>query len=116
MQFDGYFSILDWVVLAFGVYALYAAWILKREGKIVKTFLVFKDSEGKRCKDIQGFAAHMSPKLWALGIVMIAYSGISLINTYVMTVSSLVWVMMAVFLAALLWYGMEVKKAMKIYF
>ena len=116
MQFDGFFSILDWVVLAFGAYALYAAWVLKREGRIIETFLVFKDTDVKKCKDIQGYARYMSPKLWTVGLVMIAYAGISLINTYVITVSSLFWVMMAVFLVSLVWYGMEAKKAMKMYF
>ena len=116
MGIEDYFSMLDWIVLAFGVYAMYAAWVLRREGKIIKTFLVFKETEVKKCKDLQGYADFMSPKLWALGIVMTAYAGIALINTYVVAVNSLFWVMMAVFLLSLFWYGIEVKKAMKMYF
>lgn len=116
MDFDGIFSMIDWMVLAFGAYALYAAWVLKREGKIVKTFLVFKETEAEDCRDLQGYANDMSPKLWALGLVMMAYSGVSLINTYLVPITSLFWVMMGVFLLVLIWYGFEVKKAMKKYF
>ncbi|MBR5510175.1 MAG: hypothetical protein IKV59_09000 [Lachnospiraceae bacterium] len=113
---DGYFNLLDWIVMGFGVYALYAAWILKREGKITKTFLVFKDTNMNRCKDLQGYANFMSPKLWTLGVVMIVYSAVSLLNTHVVEIMSLFWVMMAALLAVLAWYAMEAKKALKRYF
>ena len=47
---------------------------------------------------------------------MVVYSGISLLNTYVVEVRNLFWLMMAVFFLVLFWYGLEVKKAMKKYF
>lgn len=116
MGFDGIFNLIDLLVLGFGFYAMYSAFVLRQEGKIVRTFLVFKDTDLNSCKDLQGYANCMSPKLWALGIVMVAYSVISLLNTYVVKIETLFWVMMAVFLLVLFWYGLEVKKAMKEYF
>lgn len=113
---DGYFNLLDWIVMGFGAYALYAAWILRREGKIIKTFLVFKDTEVNRCKDLQGYANFMSPKLWTLGVVMIVYAAVSLLNTHVVEIMSLFWVMMAALIVVLVWYAMEAKKALKRYF
>ena len=47
---------------------------------------------------------------------MAAYSIVSLINTYMVSVNTLFWLMMAVFLAVLFWYGLEVRKAMNKYF
>ena len=82
MGFDGIFNMLDILVLGFGLYAMYAAFVLKREGKIIRTFLVFKDTDLNSCRDLQGYANCMSPKLWTLGTVMVVYSGISLMNTY----------------------------------
>ena len=38
-------SIMDIVILVCGVYALYAAYVLKTKGKIIKTFLVFKETD-----------------------------------------------------------------------
>lgn len=116
MGFDGIFNMLDLLVLGCGFYAMYSAWVLKREGKIIRTFLVFKETDVDSCKDLQGFANCMSPKLWTLGGVMVVYAGISLLNTYVVTIETLFWVMMAAFLAVLFWYGFEAKKAMEKYF
>lgn len=116
MGFDGIFNLIDLLVLGFGFYAMYSAFVLRQEGKIIRTFLVFKDTDLTSCRDLQGYANCMSPKLWTLGIVMVVYSGISLVNTYVVKIETLFWVMMAVFLLVLFWYGLEVKKAMKKYF
>ena len=116
MGFNGIFNLIDWLVLGFGFYAMYSAFVLNREGKIIRTFLVFKDTDLSSCKDLQGYANCMSPKLWTLGTVMVVYSGISLLNTYVVEVRNLFWLMMAVFFLVLFWYGLEVKKEMKKYF
>ncbi len=116
MAFDGLFNLIDIMVLGAGFYAMYSAWVLQREGKIIRTFLALGDTDLDSCKDLQGYANYISPKLWTLGIVMIVYAGISLLNTYVVAINSLFWVMMAVFLVALFWYGREVKKAITKYF
>lgn len=116
MAFDGIFNMIDVLVLGFGCYAMYSAWVLRREGRIIRTFLALKDTDLDSCKDLQGYANYMSPKLWTLGGVMVAYGGISLLNTYVVAINSLFWLMMAAFLIVLFWYGFEVKKAITRYF
>ena len=45
MGFNGIFNLIDWLVLGFGFYAMYSAFVLNREGKIIRTFLVFKDTD-----------------------------------------------------------------------
>ena len=50
-------SIMDIVILVCGVYALYAAYVLKTKGKIIKTFLVFKETDVNTCKDLGAYAA-----------------------------------------------------------
>lgn len=116
MNFDGIFNLIDIVILGFGFYALYSAYVLKKEGKIVETFLVFKDTDVRTCKDLQGYANYMSPKLGLLGGFMVAYGGVSVLNTYVVPIETLFWVMFVGFLVVLIWYSFAVKKAMKIYF
>ena len=66
-------SIMDIVILVCGVYALYAAYVLKTKGKIIKTFLVFKETDVNTCKDLGAYAASMAPKLSTLAGVMILY-------------------------------------------
>ncbi len=116
MGFDGIFNLIDIMILGFGFYALYSAYVLKTEGKIIATFLVFKDTDVGSCKDLQGYANFMSPKLGFLGGVMVAYGAVSLLNTYVVDIETLFWVMFIAFLVVLVWYSFAVKKAMKIYF
>ena len=59
---DTIWNITDLIVLGAGFYALYAAYVLRTQGKIIKTFLVFKDTDVSSCKDLQGYANLMSPK------------------------------------------------------
>ena len=110
------FSMVDILVLGCGIYALYSAFVLQREGKIIRTFLVLKDTDLDSCRDLQGYANYMSPKLQLLGIVMILNGVVSLLNTYVVEIRNLFWIMMGVFLIVLIWYGMQARKAMKNFF
>lgn len=116
MAYDGIFNLIDIFVLGYGLYALYSAYVLQHDGKIIRMFLVFKETDLDSCKDLQGFANFMAPKLWALGGIMIAYGVVALVNTHIVSIESLFWVMMAVFLLGLVWYAIEVKKAMRKYF
>ena len=116
MGYDNIFNLIDIAVLCFGIYAMYCAYVLQAKGKIIPTFLLSKDVVPASCKDVEGFARLMGPKLQTLGGVMIVYGGIALLNAYVMDVSSLFLLMLAVFFAVLVWYGIEIKKALKRYF
>lgn len=113
---DTIWNITDLIVLGAGFYALYAAYVLRTQGKIVKKFLVFKDTDVSSCKDLQGYANLMSPKLMVLGGVMVAYGAVSLFNTYVASITGLYIAFIILFLAVLFWYGYEVSRAMKKYF
>lgn len=116
MDYNSMFSLIDLMVLAFGFYALYSAFVLHKDGKVIRTFLVFKDTDINDCKDLQGYANFMAPKLYTLGAIMIAYGVISMLNTYVVEIPTLFAIMMIGFLIVLIWYALEVKKALKKYF
>jgi len=109
-------GMMDVLILAFGVYAVYAAGVLKKEGRIIKTFLVFKDTDVESCRDLQGYANLMAPKLRTFGMSMVAYGIIAFLNDYVLDIGTLYMVGLGIFVLVLIWYGMEVKKAMKEYF
>ena len=110
IDLGGLGSLIDMAVLILGFYALYAAFVLKREGKVVGTFLAFKGADVNRCKDIQKLKDVMFPRLCALGISMVAYSAVSLINTYLMEMAVLWLVMGAVFIIVLVWYAAAAQK------
>ena len=109
-------SIMDMIVLACGVYALYAAYVLKNKGKVIKTFLVFKDTDIHSCKDLAAYAAEMSPKLYVLAGTMIADGLVAIIDTYVVSIPQLYITMLVIFIGVLVWYGLQARNAMKKYF
>ncbi|MCD8364066.1 MAG: hypothetical protein LUC98_14135 [Lachnospiraceae bacterium] len=113
---DSIWSFMDILILACGVYALYSAYILKTQGKIIQTFLLARDTKPEDCKDLPGYASAMSPKLYVMGGVMVAYGVISLINTYMVEVNSLYWVFMIVMFGCLVWYAIAAKRASEKYF
>lgn len=116
MNTDALWELMDLIVLACGVYALYGAWALKSRGKIIKTFLVFKDTDVNSCRDLQAYADLMSPKLGTLGLVMVLYGVIAVLNAHVLDIHTLYMVFTVIFVLVLIWYGIEVKKAMNRYF
>ncbi len=112
----GIWDLMDVLILGCGFYALYSAYMLKTQGKIIKTFLVFKDTDVDSCKDLQEYANLMSPKLYTLGGIMVAYGVVSLINTYLVNINGLYIMFIVIFTVALIWYGIAVSKALKKYF
>ena len=110
------FVLMDLLIPVFGLYALYAAYELKKEGKIVETFLLYKGAKAEQCRDLEGYADYMAPRLRMLGGVLIAYGAVALLNDFFVKITGLFLLMIAVFVAALIAYGLAAKKAMQIYF
>ena len=112
----GGWDLMDLLILGCGFYALYSAYVLKTQGKIIKTFLVFKDTDVNSCKNLQEYVNLMAPKLYALGGIMVAYGVVSLINSYLVNINGLYMTFIVIFTLALIWYGIAVSKALKKYF
>lgn len=113
---NGFWQIMDLMILVAGFYGLYAAWALRYQGKITKLFLTMNDTDISTCKDLSGFSNMMSPKLGTLSMVMLAYGAVAMLNFYVIDIHTLYWVMLFAFLGVLIWYAMQVKKALNQYF
>ncbi len=110
------FAIFDFMILLAGFYALYAAYVLRRDGKVTEAFLLNREMRPEACKDLQGYANYMGPKLNTLGAALIAYGVIALLNDFVVDISGLFFAMIVGFLIVLVWYGMAAKKALKMFF
>jgi len=116
MGFEGISSLFDFFVLFFGFYAIYGAYILQKDGTVTRIFLLSKDVDMNTCKDLQGYANFMGPKLRTLGYIMAAYGAIALANTYLIEIPTLFLVAIIVLGVVLIWYAMSIKKAMTKYF
>lgn len=110
------FGFIDLVVCGCGVYGLYSWYMLVKKHKILKTFLLGADTNPEQCKDLDGFATFMGPKIMILSIVLLAFGGLSAYNSYVQPVGAIVWVGMAIFFVVIIWYCVQLKKADGIYF
>lgn len=111
------FGFIDLLVIGCGFYGFYSWYQLVRQHEIKKALLVGGDSTPERCADIEGFAGFMGPKLLILSGDMVIFGSISAYNSYGGgVVGNLIWPLMGVFLAIIIWYCVQLRKADKLYF
>ena len=116
MDANSMFSFMDLLVVGCGVYGIYSWYLLVYQHEIKKAFLLGGDYRPEGCKDIQGFAKAIGPKLLATSIGMLVFSGLSLFNDKVANIGVIYWIAFVLFLALLIWYSMVLRKANKEYF
>ena len=90
--------------------------MLVKKLEIKKTFLLGNSTMPEDCKDVQGFADFIGTKLLIFSIVMMLFGGISAINDYVQSVGDVIWFFMALFMAMLVWYCVQLRKADQMFF
>ncbi len=109
-------SIVDAISVGAGAYMLYAWYLLKFKGEITKTVLMREEINIKKCKNLEAYKAYVAPKMLVMAAACVLYGAAGLLNTYVFTMPVAVYlVIMAVFLAALVWYAVSTKKALEIF-
>lgn len=111
------FSLIDFIVLGCGVYSLYTVYAMKQTGEIKTGWLISNQIDVKACKDKEGYIDFISVRTVILGIIIIIYGGIGIINSYLITLPSfLIYGSMIVFFICLIWFAVSSSKANKIYF
>ena len=109
---NGIFGIFG---LGCGLYCLYAYFMMKTKKEINTTILLPKDARFKKCKDVDAYCREMSPPLLTLGIIVTAYGGLDLYNTYMGGIGILFLIMFALVWVALIWFFVAVRKCNKKY-
>lgn len=103
-------------VLGCGLYCLYAAYMMKKDGTINKTILLGKDVNVNKCRDKEAYIKAVMPKVIGLGIAAILSGGADLINLYVVSLGVATYVLMVIFILVLIWYAVGTAQAAKKYF
>ena len=116
MDTGSMFGVLDMIVFGCGLYSLYSWYMLTKKQRILKTFLVAADTNPDNCNDISAFTAFMGTKILVLSFTMLVYGGISLYSDYVRDLGKAIWAVIAVFLAVVIWYCVQLRKADALYF
>lgn len=110
------FGIMDLVVTGCGIYGIYSWYMLVKKLVIKKAFLIGGTNQPDDCRDIQGFADFMGTKLMILSIAMIVFGAVSAVNDYIQSVGIIIWILMAIFLIAIIWYCVQLRKADEMFF
>lgn len=108
--------VFDVVILAVGLYLIYAVWRMKKTGEISE--LVVTRDEIKKCRDKDGFIRDICKKMAWLGILATAFGMISLLNdawkavgnAYVQTAVRLL------FIGGCLWLSSQIRKGRERFF
>lgn len=110
------FGFIDVIVAVVGVYGFYSWYMLVNKHEIKKTLLIGGDTNPAKCKDIEGFASFMGTKLLNLSIAMVVFGGLSAYSSYVQSIGNVIWIGLAIFLAVVIWYCVQLRKASETYF
>ena len=114
MNTTNFNGMLDLIILAFGVYILYACFSMKKTGKIKGGLMLPKGMEPKHCKDPAGYISFACPRLAVVGVISFVCGVLGLMMDYFRMVSGTVYcIAMLVFLISLIWYTVISKKAIK---
>lgn len=108
-------NIFDVLIVVSGLYMIYAAIVMKTQGKITGGIIVSKDVDVNQIRDKEGLIAYMFGKVLLIGIItcIVGVTGILLIKfngpVYVSVIS------LSIFLIVLIWFAILSKKARKMF-
>ena len=111
---DSIWSFLHLIFLAAGVYTLYAYILIKTKGEVKTQFLLGKDIELRKCKDLEGYKNFIAPRMLAFAVGCIVYGAIGMINSFVMEIPNIFyWIIMTVFFVLIIWFAVQTKKSVE---
>lgn len=110
-------SIFDWLILACGLYLIYAGFLMVKKRELKKGLLVSKDLDLNKLDEANkdGYINAMGKKTLLFGIITVGYCAVNLISAYIVDLGAVQIVFYFLFLFALIWYAVILMKAQKKY-
>ena len=110
------FAIVDIIMLAAGLYLMYA-WYLLHFKNVIREGVLVQAGMAKKCKDPEGYRKYMSPRLLVFALCAVASGAIGLYSDFVKPVNSILYLgFMVVFFTVLILFVRYIKKAQDLYF
>lgn len=111
----GFGGIIDGIIFACGVYMLYSAYLMKTKGELKVGWLVSKNINLERSKDVPGYIRYMYPRVLIFASCTLVYSIIGLYSTYFSPLGTVQTITFAGFFAIVIWFAYISTKASKKY-
>ena len=109
---DNMGGLFGFIGLACGIYVFYALYQMKTTGEINTTILLPKTANPKKCKDKDAYIKAVSPRMIVLGVSAILYGTVDLVGIS----GAVLWAVLILFMAVLIWFGVTTSKLNKTYF
>ncbi len=113
---DSVWGIIGIIVLACGLYAIYAFIKMKTTGEINASLLLGKEYTYKKCKNKEAYVKKAGPALLVFGIVALVYGVIDVVHCYVYPMGVVDTAGMIVFFVVLVAFAVYTTKIKKEYF
>lgn len=109
-------SLFGLIGLGFGIYCLYAFYMLKFKKEINQTIMLPKEARTRKCKDFDSYCKGVGTPLLFLGIVVTVYGATDLYSASKGEISPVFWGLFFLVWVALFWFMAAVRKNNKKYF
>lgn len=113
---DSVWGFIGVIALGCGVYGLYSFIQMKRTGEINASLLLGKDYMYKKCKDKESYLKKAEPAVLLFSTAAFIYGIVDVIHCYVISIPLADTILMIVFLAVIVWFGIYTTQLKKKYF
>ncbi|MCI6866454.1 MAG: hypothetical protein MR871_00610 [Lachnospiraceae bacterium] len=116
MNTDSIYALMDAVIVGSGVYVIYLYLVMAKSGKLKQNILTPQNVDIKKCKDVAGYIHYVGRKQLVFGIVAILCGGIGLLQDYTKKIGAIPYMIaITIFFVYALWFGFQIKKAVKMF-
>ena len=107
------YDFIDILCILCGAYLVYAAIVMKTQGRIINNVLLKKGMDENSLKDKEGFIRFLFAKVLQVGILVIIGGIINWVNTYLSGPKVVTTITCCVFAVAVIGYGIVTNIAMR---
>lgn len=109
------YDLIDILCMLSGGYLVYAAIVMKRQGRIIKNVVMSKNTDENSIKDKDGFVHYLYGKLILCGCLIILASIVNLVNDHMDGPGIVALITCSIFAVTIVGYGIAVNSALKKY-
>lgn len=116
MSSNSLFVIVDGMVMLCGIYVVYLYIVMVTTGKLSQNVLMPKEVNIKKCKDVPGFIRYIGWKQLLFGVIAILCGTLGIVQDYMNAVHPVLYLgSIVVFVGYAVWYSVNIKKAMNLF-